>query len=188
MDGVEGRGADVERGVGAVDAAAVDLAFVHEDAADGGFVGGEGEFGHVDCFAHEGFVVCAVGDGAEDHGDGCGVQVTFFRYARVTLRGCLCWVWFARAENERKSLTLIVCFTSTFQEGTRWHSLALRAPVSGCSLNVAITLRKTEVQSNELMNESRSLGVKILSSNVVFIIILPTYIQRNSILPLKKRT
>ena len=57
----------VERSVGAVDSAADDFAFVHEDTADGCFVGGEGELGHVDGFAHEALVVFAVGDGAKDH-------------------------------------------------------------------------------------------------------------------------
>ena len=56
----------VEAGVGAVDSSADDFALVHEDTPDGGFVGGERELGHVDGFAHEGFVVFAVGDGAED--------------------------------------------------------------------------------------------------------------------------
>ena len=40
---------------------------MHEDAADGRFVGGEGQLGHLDGFAHVGLVVGAVGDGAEDH-------------------------------------------------------------------------------------------------------------------------
>lgn len=40
---------------------------MHEDAADGGFVGFEGKFRHVDGFAHETLMVVAIGDGAEDH-------------------------------------------------------------------------------------------------------------------------
>ena len=81
VGGGDGGGAHVERGVGAVDAAADDLAVVDEDAADGRFVRGEGQLGHFDGFAHEAFVVLAVGDGSEDH---CGLLCS---------EGCpmMCW-------------------------------------------------------------------------------------------------
>lgn len=57
----------IERSIRAVDSPADDLAIVHENAANRRFVGRESELGHLDGFAHEDFVVLAVGDGAEDH-------------------------------------------------------------------------------------------------------------------------
>ena len=62
----------VQRSIRAVDPAPDDLAVVHEDAAHGRLVGGESQFSHFDGFAHEAFVVCAVGHGAEDARRGCG--------------------------------------------------------------------------------------------------------------------
>lgn len=58
---------NVEGSIRAVDASADDFALVHEHTSHGSLVGRECELGHLDGFAHEDFVVLAVGDGAENH-------------------------------------------------------------------------------------------------------------------------
>lgn len=60
----------VQRSVGSVDASADDFALMHENAAHGRLVGCECELGHFDGFAHEDFVILAVGDWAENHDGG----------------------------------------------------------------------------------------------------------------------
>lgn len=57
----------VKRGIRAVDTTSDHLSVMHEHAADGRFVGCQGHLRHLDGFAHEAFMVLAVGYRSEHH-------------------------------------------------------------------------------------------------------------------------